>query len=81
MKSIDDSINIIFVSALDALQELLSIFPDVNLDNIIRKPLTREEFLNKVKTAIGQRQRANVKLNNNNRTKTRSHSKLNNNVI
>ena len=81
MKSIDNSVNIIFVSALDALQELVSIFPDVNLDNIIRKPVTREEFLNKVKTAIGQRQRANVKLNNNNRTKTRSHSKLNNNVI
>ena len=65
MKSIDNSVNIIFVSALDALQELVSIFPGVNLRNIIRKPITREEFLNKVKAAIGQRQRANVKLNNN----------------
>jgi CheY-like chemotaxis protein len=65
MKSIDDSTNIIFVSALDALQELVSIFPDLNFGNIIRKPVTREEFLNKVKAAIAQRQRANVKLNNN----------------
>jgi CheY-like chemotaxis protein len=66
MKSIDDSINIIFVSALDALQELVSIFPDLNLGNIIRKPVTQEQFLNKVKAAIAQRQRAKVKLNNNN---------------
>jgi CheY-like chemotaxis protein len=65
MKSIDDSTNIIFVSALDALQELVSIFPDLNFGNIIRKPVTREEFLNKVKAAIAQRQRANVKLDNN----------------
>jgi CheY-like chemotaxis protein len=66
MKSIDDSNNIIFVSALDALQELVSIFPDLNFGNIIRKPVTQEQFLNKVKAAIAQRQRANVKLNNNN---------------
>jgi CheY-like chemotaxis protein len=64
MKSIDDSTNIIFVSALDALQELVSIFPDLNFGNIIRKPVTQEQFLNKVKAAIAQRQRANVRLYN-----------------
>jgi CheY-like chemotaxis protein len=56
MKSIDDSVNIIFVSALDALQELVSIFPDLNYGNIIRKPVTQEQFLNKVKAAIEQSQ-------------------------
>jgi CheY-like chemotaxis protein len=65
MKTIDDSTNIIFVSAIDALQELVSVFPDLNFGNIIRKPVTQEQFLNKVKAAIAQRQRANVKLNNN----------------
>jgi CheY-like chemotaxis protein len=65
MKSIDDSVNIIFVSALDALQELVSIFPDLNFGNIIRKPVTREQFLNKVRAAITQRHRTNVELNNN----------------
>jgi CheY-like chemotaxis protein len=60
MKSIYDSVNIIFVSALDALQELVSIFPDLSFDNIIRKPVTQEQFLNKVKAAIAQRQRPMV---------------------
>jgi CheY-like chemotaxis protein len=65
MKSIDDSVNIMFVSAIDASQELVSIFPDLNFGNIIRKPVSREQFLNKIKAAIAQRQRANVRLNNN----------------
>ena len=30
--------------------------PDVNFDNVIRKPITREVFLNKVKAAIAQGQ-------------------------
>ncbi|MBV9176870.1 MAG: response regulator [Nitrososphaeraceae archaeon] len=54
MKSIDDSINIIFVSAIDALEELASIFPSLSLGNIIRKPVTQEEFRDKVKAAIAQ---------------------------
>jgi DNA-binding response OmpR family regulator len=54
IKSIDNTVNIMFVSALDSVQELVSIFPDLNLNNIIRKPVTKEEFLNKVKAAIDQ---------------------------
>ena len=52
MKAIDDTIRIIFVSALDALDEMVSIFPDLDFNNIIRKPINKEEFLNKVKMAI-----------------------------
>ena len=54
IKSIDNTINVIFVSGLDFVQELVSIFPNLNLNNIIRKPVTKEEFLNKVKAAIDQ---------------------------
>jgi CheY-like chemotaxis protein len=52
MKSIDDSIKVIFVSALDSVQEMVSIFPDLHFNNIIRKPVTQKEFLDKVKAAI-----------------------------
>jgi CheY-like chemotaxis protein len=52
MKAIDDTIRIIFVSALDALDEMVSIFPDLDFNNIIRKPINKEEFLNKVKMAL-----------------------------
>jgi CheY-like chemotaxis protein/predicted transcriptional regulator len=52
MKSIDDSIRVIFVSALDSVEEMVSIFPDLHFNNIIRKPVTQEEFLDKVKAAI-----------------------------
>jgi CheY-like chemotaxis protein len=52
MKAIDDTTRIIFVSALDALQEMVSIFADLDFNNIIRKPINQEEFLNKVKMAL-----------------------------
>jgi CheY-like chemotaxis protein len=52
MKSIDDSIKVIFVSALDSVGEMVSIFPDLHLNNFIRKPVTQKQFLDKVKAAI-----------------------------
>jgi DNA-binding response OmpR family regulator len=52
MKSMDDSIKVIFVSSLDSVEEMVSIFPDLHFNNIIRKPVTQEEFLDKVKAAI-----------------------------
>ncbi|MGB7639577.1 MAG: response regulator [Nitrososphaeraceae archaeon] len=54
MKSIDDSIKVMFVSALDAVQELVSIFPDLHFNSIIRKPVAQKEFLKKVKAAIAE---------------------------
>ncbi len=52
IKSIDNAIKVILVSALDALQEVASIFPDLDLRNIIRKPSSQEDFLDKVKAAL-----------------------------
>jgi CheY-like chemotaxis protein len=52
MKAIDDTFRVIFVSALDALQEMVSIFPDLDFTNIIRKPINQEEFIDKVKMAL-----------------------------
>jgi two-component system, OmpR family, response regulator ChvI len=36
---------VLFLSALDAVEELLSIFPDIKNSEIIRKPIERNEFL------------------------------------
>ncbi len=53
LKAINRNIKILFVSALDAVPELLSILPDVKkTDNIIKKPSTIENFINVVNAAL-----------------------------
>ena len=42
----------IFVSALDAADELLILLPDVKERDIIKKPIGRDQIINKVKTII-----------------------------
>jgi CheY-like chemotaxis protein len=49
LKAIDDSINVLFISALDAA-EAVSILDDVDVDNFVRKPISKEDFLKKVKS-------------------------------
>lgn len=44
----DPDAKVLFVSALDATQELVSIFPDVNGQNVLRKPVSREQFIRTV---------------------------------
>jgi CheY-like chemotaxis protein/predicted transcriptional regulator len=51
-KAIDDNVKVLFVSALDAAEELVKIFPDMTSDNIIRKPITQLQFLNAVRNLI-----------------------------
>jgi DNA-binding response OmpR family regulator len=47
------AIKIIFVSALDAADELISMLPGVKVDyDIIRKPVNRENFVNKIKAVL-----------------------------
>ena len=45
-------IKILFISALDAAQEMISILPSVKLDDIIKKPVEKEQFLYKVKMTL-----------------------------
>jgi two-component system, OmpR family, response regulator ChvI len=52
IKAIDNTIKVVLVSALDALQEIASIFPDLDFRNIIRKPSNQEDFIEKVKRAL-----------------------------
>jgi class 3 adenylate cyclase len=49
IKAIDPKIKIIFVTALDILDELLSIVPGISKEQIMRKPVDKSEFTNTVK--------------------------------
>jgi CheY-like chemotaxis protein len=51
LKAINPNIKILFVSALDAAQEMVSIPPGIELDDVVRKPVDQKQFLYKVKTA------------------------------
>jgi two-component system, OmpR family, response regulator ChvI len=52
LKAINPNIKVLFVSALDAAQEMVSVLPDIGLDDVIRKPVDNDQFLSKVKSAI-----------------------------
>jgi two-component system, OmpR family, response regulator ChvI len=52
LKAKNPNVKILFVSALDAAQEMISILPGIGFDDVIRKPVDIEQFLFKVKTAL-----------------------------
>ena len=52
IKAIDPTIKILFVTALDILDELLSIVPRVSKDQIMRKPVEKKIFTNTVKKLL-----------------------------
>lgn len=48
LKIINSGIKVLFESALDAVEELTSIFSEIKSKDIIRKPITEERFIAKV---------------------------------
>ena len=52
LKRIDCDVRVIFATALDAAEELVSIIPDLNSVHIIRKPIAAKDFINLVKKAV-----------------------------
>ena len=52
IKAIDPTIKILFVTALDILDELLSIFPGITKGQIMRKPVDKKIFTNTVKNFL-----------------------------
>ena len=53
MKAINRNIKILFVSALDAVPELVSILTYVKTTNdIIKKPVALDDFISTVRTAL-----------------------------
>jgi CheY-like chemotaxis protein/predicted transcriptional regulator len=53
MKAMNPSSKILFGSALDAAKELTSILPDIEFQDIIKKPVDRENFIKFIKIALG----------------------------
>jgi len=54
MKAINSSIRVLFVSALDAVEELVSVLPDIKRNSIIRKPIEKDHFVKSVQLAMFQ---------------------------
>jgi CheY-like chemotaxis protein len=52
LMAINKSIKVLFVSALDAIEELVSVLPGVSYNNIIRKPVEKEYFINKIRSLL-----------------------------
>lgn len=53
MKAINPTSKLLFASALDAAKELTSVLPDIQSQDIIKKPVDRENFVKTVKIALG----------------------------
>jgi DNA-binding NarL/FixJ family response regulator len=49
---INKNIKVLFVSALDAAEEIMSMFPEVKPSSIIRKPVLSKYFIEKVQETI-----------------------------
>jgi CheY-like chemotaxis protein/class 3 adenylate cyclase len=54
IRTLSPNTKIMFVSALDIAEELTSILPDIEHDHIIRKPVEREYFINKINSALNE---------------------------
>lgn len=52
LKAVDPYVRVIFMSALEATDELVSILDGVKTVDVIRKPIDRKHFIQKVKTTI-----------------------------
>ena len=52
IKAIDPTIKILFITALDILDELLSIFPGITKGQIMRKPVDRKVFISTIKNLL-----------------------------
>jgi CheY-like chemotaxis protein/predicted transcriptional regulator len=55
IKKIDSSARIMFVTALDLVEDLAGIFPDVELGNVLKKPIGATRFVEAVNEILGQK--------------------------
>ncbi|MER5176737.1 MAG: response regulator [Candidatus Nitrosocosmicus sp.] len=52
IKVMNPDIKVLFLSALDVVEELLSIFPDIKCSDIIRKPIEPQDLLSKINSIL-----------------------------
>jgi CheY-like chemotaxis protein len=53
LRELSPSIKMLFVSALDGMEEIASVIPGLKQNQILRKPVSKERFVDVVKTALG----------------------------
>jgi two-component system response regulator ChvI len=52
LKVMNPDVKVLFLSALDAVEELLSIFPDIKISEIIRKPIEPRNLISKASAIL-----------------------------
>jgi two-component system response regulator ChvI len=55
LRAINSAVRILFVTALDAAEELISLLPDVAANQVIMKPVSRDRFLTYVDLAVREK--------------------------
>jgi two-component system, OmpR family, response regulator ChvI len=55
LRAINSTVRFLFVTALDASEELVSLLPDVAANQVIMKPVSRDRFLNYVDLAVREK--------------------------
>jgi two-component system, OmpR family, response regulator ChvI len=55
LRAINSAVRILFVTALDAAEELISLLPDVAANQVVMKPVSRDRFLNYVDLAVKEK--------------------------
>ncbi|HKR74384.1 MAG TPA: response regulator [Candidatus Nitrosocosmicus sp.] len=54
IKAVDPYMNILFATALDLVGEFVEALPEIKMDEIMRKPVTEEQFINQIKKKLAQ---------------------------
>jgi DNA-binding response OmpR family regulator len=52
LKSINPAVKVLFVSALGVAEEISSILPQIRSDDVIQKPVDKDNFICKVKSIV-----------------------------
>jgi DNA-binding response OmpR family regulator len=55
LRAINSHVRILFVTALDAAGELISLLPEIEASQVIMKPVTRDRFLSHVDLAVSEK--------------------------
>jgi DNA-binding response OmpR family regulator len=53
LRELSPSVKMLFVSALDGIEEMTSVLPDIQKSQILRKPISKECFVKAVKVTLG----------------------------
>lgn len=53
LRELSPSVKMLFVSALDGIEEMTSVLPGVKKDQILRKPVNKEHFVEAIQTMLG----------------------------